>query len=88
MTDIPIEKKKINIRKSSVKYFSNGDIMDIKKYAFIPFTPSDCIFKIEEMPTDSFITESLYYAFKKEKIKGLNIEECAINKLNFIDKLF
>ena len=88
LTNLPIVKGGINTRKSTLRYFSNGNIMDIKKYVFSPFTPCDCIFKIEEISTANFITEDFYNCLQNENIKGLTFEECPIHKPNIIDKLF
>lgn len=66
--------------KSTIKYFKDGRIMNIKKYVFklIPDIPS--IFKIPELKTFTFVTEDVIRALKEaNKTEGLDYLECDVN---------
>lgn len=65
--------------KSTIKYFKDGRIMNIKKYVFksIPNIPP--IFKIPELKTFTFVTEDVIRALiEAKKTEGLDYLECDI----------
>ena len=66
--------------KSTIKYFKDGRIMNIKNYVFklIPNIPS--IFKIPELKTFTFVTEDVIKALiEAKKTEGLDYLECEVS---------
>lgn len=64
---------------STIKYFKDGRIMNIKKYVFANKQNIPSIFRIPELKTFTFVTEEIIDTLKSaNKLDGLNLEECEI----------
>lgn len=64
---------------STIKYFKDGRIMNIKKYVFANLQNIPPIFKIPELKTFTFVTEEFVDVLKSiNRLDGLNFEECEI----------
>lgn len=76
-TGMHIYKNQLNLKKSKVTKFSNGEIMDIISPVFLPgdYTP---LFRIEEIPATYFCTEKLKKAVESNELKGLKFSECKV----------
>lgn len=69
----------LNTEHSIIKYFKDGRIMNIKKYAFNKKENIPPIFKIQELKTFTFVVEDIINALKLEGImEGLDFVECEI----------
>lgn len=69
----------LNAEHSVIKYFKDGRIMNIKKYAFNRNAEIPPIFKIQELKTFTFVVEDVINALNREGIiEGLDFEECKI----------
>lgn len=79
LTNIPCLGNTLNIRKSKVTRFSNGDIMSIESPVFLP-GEYPALFKIEESPTSFFCSDSLFNEIKEKNLSGWNFSECTIKR--------
>ena len=76
-SNITTYEKRLNLRRSKITRFSNGDIMDIKVPILLPgeYNP---IFKLEEMPSTYFCTSQFKDVYEKERLTGFVFEECKV----------
>lgn len=74
---IPILSARLNLRKSKITRFSNGDIMDITSPVFLP-NDYPILFRIEEMPSSYFCTQEFKQMVDSSNYNGLLFEECRI----------
>ncbi|MCC8039105.1 MAG: hypothetical protein LIP02_13385 [Bacteroidales bacterium] len=74
---IPVLTGCLNMKKSNVKRFSNGDIMEVSSPVFLPNEYPN-LFTIEEMPSAYFCTEAFKDEVVKERASGLLFEECPV----------
>ncbi len=76
-SNIPNLDNCINIKKSKITRFSNGDIMEVTTPVLFPKDyPS--IFRVAEMPTTYFCTKEFKNLLSSNNITGLVFEECRI----------
>lgn len=69
----------LNTEKSSIKYFKDGRVMNIKKYVFNSIDDIPAAFKIPECKTFTFVTEDVISALEESGITdGLNYELCDV----------
>ncbi len=76
-SNIPTRKNCLNMRKSKIKRYSTGDIMEISSPVFLP-AEYPHIFMVEEMRFDYFCS-SQFKEIIEGNCTGLLFEECAIN---------
>lgn len=74
------EKNILNEKKSTISRFSDGRIMDIEKYVFIPFDNAPEVFKVASYPLFTFVTEKLASKLTEANLTGLAMEKCKIKK--------
>ncbi len=74
---IPILSARLNLKKSKIKKFSNGDIMEITAPVFLP-DEYPILFGIEEMPSSYFCTQEFKQMVDSLNYRGLLFEECRI----------
>lgn len=67
----------LNLKKSKITRFSNGDIMDVITPVFLP-AKYPFIFKIKEMPSIYFCTQEFKYFIDIHLYTGLVFKECKI----------
>lgn len=67
----------LNLKRSKVTRFSNGDIMEISNPVFLPnnYPP---LFKTEDMPTAYFCTQEFKDLLDNQSYTGLVLKECKI----------
>lgn len=69
----------LNKEHSTIKYFKDGRIMNIKKYVFNQNFNMPSIFKISELKTFTFVTEEVIKVLTVEgKLEGLDYVECDV----------
>ena len=69
----------LNADQSVIKRFKDGRIMNIKKYVFKQDESYPAIFRIEEFPTFTFVTEDVLNKIKESNgIDGLDIQICEV----------
>jgi|SRR5690554_244286 len=78
----------INIKKSKVKYYSDGRIMGISDFVFNQAEITSTIFRVSESKTSVFVNEIIKQAIEKHKLIGANFVKCKVVKPSFFDKLF
>lgn len=89
LLNLLIQKENIlNLKKSKVKYFSNGRIMGISEFVFNHTEAGSSIFRISESKTSIFITENIKQEIENYKLTGSNTIKCKVVKPSFFDKLF
>lgn len=76
-SNIPILSDHLNLKKSKITRFSNGDIMEILTPVFLPGT-YPILFKVEEMPSTYFCTQELKDLIDGHSYTGLLFEVCKI----------
>lgn len=73
-SNIAILSNCLNLKKSKVTRFSNGDIMEIPTPVFLPGN-YPILFKIEEMPSSYFCTQEFKELVNSHSYMGLRFEE-------------
>ncbi len=73
----------INIKKSKVIRFSNGDIMEISSPVFMPDN-YPILFKVEEIPSSIFCNHEFKDYITKNSYSGLLFKECPIKSKSWI----
>lgn len=78
----------LNEKKSSIQYFKNGDVKNIKKYVFLP-TVSEVpsLFQIEQNQMFCFVKDDLRSAICNAGLVGADFEECEIKGKFLFDYL-
>ena len=74
---IPVLCNCINVKKSIIKKFSNGDIMEISSPVLLPNDYPN-FFCLEDMPTIYFCSQKFKTAVSENNLTGLLFEECPI----------
>lgn len=72
-SNIPILSDHLNLKKSKITRFSNGDIMEIPAPVFLP-SNYPILFKIEEMPSTYFCTQEFKDLIDGHSYTGLLFE--------------
>ena len=67
----------INLKKSKVVKFSNGDIMEISNPVFLPGN-YPILFKVKDMPSAFFCNQEFKDYVKANSYTGLRFKECVI----------
>lgn len=80
--------KLLNIGKSKIDYFSNGEIMAIDKYVLNEISDLSPIFKITQLKIRAFVTEEFKNIVKKEGLTGLEFEECEVVTKGWFGNIF
>lgn len=75
--NIQILKNCINIKKSKVVKFSNGDIMEIANPVFLP-GEYPLLFKVENMPSTFFCSQDFKDFVETNSYTGLRFKECVV----------
>lgn len=70
----------LNVNKSRISYFTNGEIMDIDNYVFNNLSKIPPFFKISQLDTYTFITGNVADIISKSNLTGIEMEECRIIK--------
>ena len=74
----------LNEKKSDIEFFSSGRIMEINNYVFLPQKePLLPVFKIAQLMTNIFVTETIVNAVKESNLTGANFVPCEIKKKSF-----
>lgn len=76
-SNIPVYKDRLNLKKSKVTRFSNGDIMEVSKPVLLPgeYCP---LFRLEEIQSSYFCTDDFTKMVESNNLLGLKFEECQI----------
>lgn len=74
---ISVLKGCLNIKKSKITRFSNGDIMEVSSPVLLPDEYS-CLFRIEEMPSSIFCNGEFKCVIDANSLTGLSFEETPI----------
>lgn len=72
-SNVPILSNALNLKKSKITRFSNGDIMEIPTPVFLPGN-YPILFKVEEMPSTYFCTQELKDLIDGHSYTGLLFE--------------
>ena len=72
-SSIPILSDHLNLKKSKITRFSNGDIMEIPTPVFLP-SDYPILFKVEEMPSAYFCTQEFKDLIDGRSYTGLLFE--------------
>jgi len=72
-----------NEKKSTIKYFPDGDIYEIKKYIFNDIENIPVIFKIPQMLKDIFVSDEFVKIVKDNNLTGIDFKECKISRSLF-----
>ena len=75
--NIPTLQNCINLKKSKVVKFSNGDIMEISNPVFLP-GDYPILFKVEDIPSTFFCSQELKDFIEVNSYTGLRFNECVI----------
>lgn len=75
--NIPTLQNCINLKKSKVVKFSNGDIMEITNPVFLP-GDYPILFKVEDIPSAFFCSQEFKGYFEANSYTGLRFNECVI----------
>ena len=75
--NIPTLQNCINLKKSKVVKFSNGDIMEISNPVFLPGN-YPILFKVKDMPSAFFCNQEFKDYVKANSYTGLRFKECVI----------
>ena len=78
----------LNLKKSKIKHFPDGRVMDITKYVLLPKPTLSPIFKISQLPTLSFVTKEFVDLVTRNGLTGANFVECEVSENNFWNSLF
>ena len=76
-SNLPILENCVNIKKSKVSRFSNGDIMEISNPVFLP-NDYPALFKVEEISSSYYCTEDFKNIITDNQYTGLMFNECNI----------
>lgn len=76
-SNIPVYQNRLNLKKSKITRFSNGDIMEISNPVLLPgeYCP---LFRMEEIPSTYFCTEEFKNMVESNNLSGLKFEECKV----------
>lgn len=77
LTNVDVLENSLNIKKSKLKRFSNGDIMEVTSPVLLP-KDYPKIFRIPEMPSSYFCTDVFKEFIENNSISGLIFEECLV----------
>ena len=69
-SDIPVISKCLNLKKSKISYFSDGDIMDIKEPVFLPGDYPN-LFQVKQMPSTFFCNQLFKNEIDTRSLVGL-----------------
>lgn len=83
-----LEKDILNIKKSKVKYYSNGRIMEITDFVFNKNTITTSMFRVSESTTNIFVNEFIKNEIDKHRLIGANFIKCRIAKPSIFDNFF
>ena len=75
----------LNRRKSKIVFDKNKVVTWVKKYVFYPFTPSSCLFKVEEQVTALFASQEFVNIINSYNFTGVEFKECEIRKRSILD---
>ena len=75
--NIPILQNCINLKKSKVVRFSNGDIMEIRNPVFLP-RDYPLLFKVEDIPSAFFCSQEFKNLVETNSYTGLRFKECVV----------
>jgi len=67
----------LNIKKSKIKRFSNGDVMEVTLPVLLP-REYPILFRITEMPSVFFCTNVFKEFIENNSITGVIFEECPV----------
>lgn len=76
-SNTPILSDCLNLKKSKVVRFSNGDIMEVPLPVFLP-GDYPILFKVENIPSSYFCTQELKNLLDTQSYTGLLFNECGI----------
>lgn len=76
-SNIVVYQDRLNLKKSKITRFSNGDIMEISNPVLLPgeYCP---LFRLEEIPSTYFCTEEFKNMVESNNLSGLKFEECKV----------
>lgn len=76
-SNIPVYQDRLNLKKSKITRFSNGDIMEISNPVLLSSEYSP-LFRLEEIPSTYFCTELFKNMVESNNLTGLKFEECKV----------
>ena len=71
---------RLNLKKSDVEYFKNGEIKWINKFVFNPSDDIPTLFRVPEIHTALFTSKQFADAVNRDNLTGLRFQECNIKK--------
>ena len=77
----------VNLRKSKVKYYGDGDVLWIDEYVFYPFECTSFFFRIGEVSTVLFVNESFRKLYLEKNWSGINFIQCKVRSQSFLDRI-
>lgn len=84
--DIPILEGVLNIKQSKIKYFSTGEIMEVKRPVFIS-TDFPPLFRTYETDNALFCTGTFKDTVTQNGLTGLLFQTCKIESESWLHKL-
>lgn len=78
----------LNLSKSKIERFKDGSIKWIKEFVFNQDCPSSLLFRISEMRTALFASDSFRECLLGSSLVGLNFEDCKIKTPGILRSIF